>query len=210
MAFEFNDHTLLFCNGEPPSRRRLLDVIRTPVKVVCADGGAHKAMSVGFFPDLIIGDLDSLDRTTTSFENSEIVRVPSQENTDLEKTLNLLLERGESKFLITSFSGGRIDQTLANIQICYEYSKKCDIVLIDDQYVIFPATTHFESDLKINTSISILPMEDGTVVSTEGLAYELTKSKMPRGGHGISNRTIRERIKITVHQGGVLFFIKDI
>ena len=32
-----------------------------PVSIICADGGARHAYTLGLVPDLIIGDMDSLD-----------------------------------------------------------------------------------------------------------------------------------------------------
>ncbi|MCL5268584.1 MAG: thiamine diphosphokinase [Bacteroidetes bacterium] len=207
---KFENAVLLICNGVPPSRERLRTLLPNPAKVVCADGGANKARSIGLEPDLIVGDLDSLDQSDGGFRKAEIVRIPSQDNTDFEKTLDLLLERGVNDLLITSFSGGRIDQTLANIQIAYEYSKRCNLALADDEYLIIPVTNKLVEHVRTGTLISLLPMEDATLVSTKGLAYELNHSKIPKGGHGISNRAVTEEMEINVHRGGVLVFVKDI
>lgn len=201
---------LLVCNGVPPSRERLRKLLPNPTKIVCADGGANKARSIGLEPDLIVGDLDSLDQSDGGFQKAEIVRIPSQNNTDFEKTLDLLLERGMNDLLITSFSGGRIDQTLANIQIAYEYSKRCNLALADDEYLIIPVTNKLVEHVLTGTLISLLPMEDATLVSTKGLAYELNHIRIPKGGHGISNRAVAEEIEIDAHHGGVLVFVKDI
>ncbi len=200
---------LIVCNGIPPSGDRIRKLVRHPAKIVCADGGAQKARSIGLEPDLIVGDLDSLDRSDGAFGKAEIVRIPSQENTDFEKTLDLLLERGMDNFLITSFSGGRLDQTLANMQIAYEYSKSCHLVLADDDYLIIPVVDKLIDDVRPDSLISLLSMEDYTVVSTKGLAYELNRSRIPKGGHGISNRALDSRIEISVQGGGMLVFIKD-
>ncbi|MCL5034866.1 MAG: thiamine diphosphokinase [Bacteroidetes bacterium] len=201
---------LLMCNGVPPSRERLRKLLPNPTKIVCADGGANKARSIGLEPDLIVGDLDSLEQSDGGFVNAEIVSIPSQDNTDFEKTLDLLLERGLTHLLIASFSGGRIDQTLANVQIAYEYSKRCNPVLADDEYLIIPVTDRLRERVRQGELVSLLPMEDNTVVSTKGLAYELKRTNIPKGGHGISNRAVAEEIEIEVHHGGVLVFVKDI
>ncbi len=205
----FRDFALLFCNGVPPSAARIRKLMPNPKLIVCADGGANKAKSIGLEPDLIVGDLDSLRASDGDFAKAEIVKIPSQDNTDFEKTLDLLIQRGVKELLITSFSGGRIDQTLANVQIAYEYSRQCRIALADNEYLIFPTTNSFVEHVSPGTLISLLPMEDTTVVSTRGLAYGLDHSTFTRGGHGISNIASDEQIEIAVHSGGVLVFMKD-
>ena len=46
-----------------------------PVSIICADGGARHAYTLGLVPDLIIGDMDSLDgemqRTLSYFARHE-------------------------------------------------------------------------------------------------------------------------------------------
>jgi thiamine pyrophosphokinase len=205
---DFEGYTLVFCNGVPPRRESLERIIRNPRRIVCADGGTQKAIATGYIPDLIVGDLDSLDRSCALPGTTEVVRIASQENTDFEKTLDLMIERGMDNFLIAAFSGGRIDQTLANMQIAYEYSAKCRIALVDDEYVVIPERKIFQDTPPTGTAVSILPMEDETVITTEGLEYELKNLLVHRGGHGISNRTVKRSVRIEVHGGGILVLMK--
>ncbi len=215
---DFAKFVLIFCNGDPPSQKRIRDLLPHPGLIACADGGANKAASLGYKPDIIVGDLDSISQITDGFEQSEIIKIASQDNTDFEKTLIVLLDRGFSDFLVVAFSGGRIDQTLANLQIAYEYSrvkidefparKKCRIILADDQYLIIPSPNKFSLDVTEGTDISIIPMEDVTNVSTNGLEYELQRSLLRKGGQGISNKATGNKVDITVHKGGVLVFLR--
>jgi thiamine pyrophosphokinase len=212
----FDNFALLFCNGDPPSEKRLKSLIPYPSFVACADGGAEKARVSGYEPDVIVGDLDSLgrDRDTRNgsgklFSKAEIIKISSQDNTDFEKTLDILIKRDLSRFLVVSFSGGRIDQTLANLQIAYEYSRKCELVIADENYVIFPANKDFELNVLRGMEISMIPMEDDTSVSTDGLEYALHDGHLRKGGQGISNRAVKDKIAITIHHGGLLVFLKD-
>jgi thiamine pyrophosphokinase len=215
----FENFVLIFCNGELPSHTRIRDLLPHPKLIVCADGGANKALSIGYKPDLIVGDLDSLINTEPGLKETELIEIKSQDNTDFEKTLNVLLGRGFRDFLVVAFSGGRIDQTLANLQIAYEYFRLkptapsakggCQIILADNEYLIFPAIESFDLDVLEGADISIVPMEDGTKVSTSGLEYELHQASLRKGGHGISNRATRNKIAVTIHKGGVLVFVRD-
>ncbi len=204
------DVVLLFCNGVPPSRHRLKSLIPHPSLVACADGGALKARMSGYEPDIVIGDLDSFVPPDEDVRKAEIVEMPSQENTDFEKTLSVLFNRGRRNFLVVSFSGGRIDQTLANLQIAYEFSKNCTITLADDQYLILPVTGSIDLNVTPDTSLSIIPMENQTYVDTEGLAFELHDAHLRTGGQGISNKALAGKIRVSVRTGGVLVFLKDV
>lgn len=205
----FENLVLVFCNGELPSHSRIRYLLPHPVLIACADGGANKALSIGYKPDLVVGDFDSLIRTEPNLEEAELVEIKSQDDTDFEKTLGVLLDRGFRDFLIVAFSGGRIDQTLANLQIAYEYSKRCKMILADEQYLIFPAKENLTMDVPEGTGVSIIPMEDDVNVSTNGLEFELHEAFLRSGGQGISNRAMQSRLGITIHRGGVLVFVKD-
>ncbi len=207
---DFRDYVLIFCNGELPSAKRVQNLIPTPKLIACADGGANNAASLGYKPDLIVGDLDSFVQAGEDFRKTEIVKISSQDDTDFEKTLNVLLDRGFNPFLVVAFSGGRIDQTLANLQIAYEYSERCKIVLADENFLVYPVRDNFELDIMDDTSVSLIPMEDGTYVSTKGLKYELDHAFLKRGGQGISNRAKKDRIEVMVHKGGLLVFAGNV
>ena len=206
---KFENYTLVFCNGDPPRGERLRNLVRNPACIVCADGGAQKALIAGYAPDLVVGDLDSLDAGNGLPDGVEIVRVPGQDNTDFEKTLDLMLARGMDHFLVAAFSGGRIDQTLANIQIAYEYAARCTIALADNHFVLFPVTGAFESEFPVGSTVSIISMTDESVVSASGLAYGLNESVLPKGGHAVSNRSVSELISVTVHSGGIILMVND-
>ncbi|MGO9482783.1 MAG: thiamine diphosphokinase [Candidatus Kryptoniota bacterium] len=205
----FENFVLVICNGEAPSAQRIRSLISHPKFIACADGGANKAFALNYKPDLIIGDLDSLSMENGGFGEAEIVKIASQDNTDFEKTLDVLIDRGFDEFLVAAFSGGRIDQTIANLQIAYSYLHRCKIILADDKYLIFPADKTFSLIVSIGTEVSIIPMEDNTRISTEGLEYALHDDYLRKGGQGISNRAIADKITITIDSGGLLAFVRD-
>jgi thiamine pyrophosphokinase len=70
-------------------------------------------------------------------------------------------------------------------------------------------TAKFEQKLPVGTTVSIISMTDETIASTSGLAFELTNSVLPKGGHGISNKSVKETVMISVHKGGILLMINE-
>ena len=86
---------------------------------IAADGGALLLESIGFFPDVIIGDLDSLTKEKYQFYEKmgiKILKYPDEKDeTDGELALQYCGERGLNNIIIIGFTGGRWDQQLANI-----------------------------------------------------------------------------------------------
>ncbi len=111
--------TVIFANGCPMEEPPVDDLIHPEDTVICADGGAVHALSLGIIPNIVIGDCDSLPKGTTDdlrARGVQIIKKPSKKNeTDLELAVQLAVARGASRILVLTALGGRMDQSLANI-----------------------------------------------------------------------------------------------
>lgn len=123
---------------------------------ICADGGSnrwHDAFSGAsaeneaerraFKPDHIIGDLDSARKEVLDLYRSlgtQVTYVASQDNSDLEKSLDLIIElqaKGDLfnssdkiKVVIMGAFGGRFDQEVANCNTLYVYKDEFESVVL--------------------------------------------------------------------------------
>ena len=83
--------------------------------VIAADGGFESLTSHGITPNLVVGDFDSLGSVP---EHPNVILSPVQkDDTDMMLAVRYGLEHGYKTFVINGGLGGRLDQTLANIQI---------------------------------------------------------------------------------------------
>jgi len=88
--------------------------------IIAADGGYTALTSRGITPDLIIGDFDSLtpDLPGAVSEHPNVIRSSvEKDDTDMMLAVRYGLKQGYETFVINGGLGGRLDQTLANIQI---------------------------------------------------------------------------------------------
>lgn len=89
---------------------------------IAADGGLDLIQELGIVPDLIIGDMDSLEggnilARLSLNEAVRIKRLPAEkDDTDMLAAIREGLEAGCDFFELYGALGGRIDHTLANIQ----------------------------------------------------------------------------------------------
>ncbi|MEZ4823951.1 MAG: hypothetical protein R2942_16725 [Ignavibacteria bacterium] len=65
-------HTLIFLNGDPPSRKVINNYFKESNYIIAADGGADYLKTENIIPDLIIGDLDSVKKRTLAFFQKQI------------------------------------------------------------------------------------------------------------------------------------------
>lgn len=83
--------------------------------VIAADGGFAYLEEAGIFPDMVIGDFDSLEKIP---EHPNLLKCPVvKDDTDTMIAVKAGLEKGFRMFYIYGGTGGRFDHTLANIQI---------------------------------------------------------------------------------------------
>lgn len=139
---------------------------------VCADGGANRLYkaSQDLIPNLIRGDLDSLDPSVRSYYESKgvsIERDPNQDNNDLDKALTALVTSSSSskmnnndekggggrytRVIIFGAFGGRFDQEMAAIQALYKWSPRFQyrLVLFDDVTSAFLLPANVKNEIRL-------------------------------------------------------------
>lgn len=112
-------HVVIIANGhlsDPAKARRR---IRPGDVIICADGGTHLARAIGLTPDVVVGDMDSLDPDLRAELEAAGVRFEvhptRKDETDLELALQLAIAEGADDIEILGMLGGRLDQSLANL-----------------------------------------------------------------------------------------------
>ncbi len=100
--------------------------------IVCLDGGLDIAQKQGIPPDLLLGDFDSLDggclddlsaADDCGERQTKICRYPAEKDyTDLELAFRVLDPAKTPDILVIGALGGRLDQTLVNVQMLQKYT----------------------------------------------------------------------------------------
>lgn len=84
--------------------------------VLAADGGYRALYSLGYMPDLLLGDFDSLGDLPLPAD-LPVLRFPvRKDDTDTGLALRHGLEQGFRDFALYGCAGGRVDHLLANFQ----------------------------------------------------------------------------------------------
>ncbi len=119
---------VIFANGELPNLKKARALLRPDDYIICADGGRRHALALGLRPDLIIGDMDSVEKEQLQKLQADDVAIeffPRDKNeTDLELAINHAVELKPEQIIIVAALGGRLDQTLANIALLSDASTR--------------------------------------------------------------------------------------
>jgi len=102
--------------GEIVDYDRAASFLSPDAFVICADGGLAHCEKLGLFTDLLIGDFDSLD-TPVPPGVKQITLTPDKDYTDSFHAAEAAVERGYDRLLLCGMLGGRLDHTLANLQL---------------------------------------------------------------------------------------------
>ncbi len=143
--------------------------------IIAADAGYLHARALGLEPDIMIGDFDSIGKMPES--GAEIIKFPPEkDDTDLMLAVKCGAERGHDRFVIYGALGGKIDFTLANMQILtYMAEAGMDAYMIGQGAAVTAVKNgRISFNSRFKGRISVLSMR-GTAkgVTIKGLKYTL-------------------------------------
>lgn len=203
----------IFANGQLSEKDYLDPLIEQADCIIAADGGANHCNNLNIVPNVVIGDLDSIDpQTLKSIEDKGIPlhRYPERKNaTDLELCLDFAIAQGAAKIHIFAALGGRWDMSLANIQLCASKKhKNTEITLYGEGCVInilHPGAVHTIPG-PVGKRVSLLSLEQDAVgVTLTGFEYPLKNSTISFGSsRGVSNILKTEPATISLNHGTLL------
>jgi thiamine pyrophosphokinase len=179
--------------------------------VICADGGVQHALALGLTPDVVIGDLDSLDSDLQARLEGEgcqvLVHPTRKDETDLELALRYAADHGLDEILILGALGGRIDQTLANVLLLALpelEGVKTRIAAGDQEMFLIRGQALIKG--RVGDTVSLLPIAgDATGITTEGLEYPLQRGTLRFGATlGVSNVLTAPVARVQVERGLLL------
>jgi len=179
--------------------------------VICADGGARHALALDLTPDVVIGDLDSLDSDLRARLGSKgcqlLVHPARKDETDLELALRYAIYRRVNEILILGALDGRIDQTLANVLLLALPELegiKVRIVAGDQEMFLIRDQASIEG--QVGDTVSLLPIAgDVSGITTEGLEYPLRRGALKFWSTlGVSNVLTAPVARVRVEHGLLL------
>lgn len=177
--------------------------------VITADKGFRFAEKENIRIDYAIGDFDSTDRP--DFKNI-IALNPIKDFTDTVAAIRLAMEKGYRDIIIYGGLGGRESHTISNIKTLLHYKKKgVNISLKARGKEIFVIDSDFSYKFKgYDFYVSIFALDQESILSIDGLAYELDSYKMSLDDSlGVSNQTKGSDFKISLDAGYLLIIFED-
>lgn len=194
MKAESANLVVVALNGVWTPEPRLLSILARADFIIAADGGANWLASHGFAPDLLVGDMDSVDPLALERLHSlgrRIQRHPIQKDeTDAELALAAAAELRPQEIIILGALGGRIDHALANLALlAMPQLEGIPTRIWDGASLTWLATGTVEIQGAPGDTVSLIPWGgDVCGIVTQGLAYPLRGETLRMGpSRGVSN-----------------------
>lgn len=179
--------------------------------VIAADGGYDNLIKSGMEPDIVVGDMDSsrIDADTIRKRGIRVELHPRmKDDTDVGLAIKEAIGQGYKKIQLHGVLGGRLDHTLANIQLLVRLSKSgVDAKLVGNKQIVTAVT---EGELELDAThkgiISVFAADSYCEgVSINGLLYELKDAMLSNiFPIGVSNEFIGEVSRIAVRKGTLI------
>ena len=195
---------LIIVGGADFSDDLFKEVYDKELPIIAADGGANFLAENNIYPELVMGDLDSVsEQNVQNIEPKKIIRIPDQDSTDLEK---VLLNTQSPLTIGIGFLGSQIDHELAALSALAKFPEK-KIILIGEHDIIFLVPPNFSLRSYVGMRVSLYPLDE-VKVKSDGLKWATNGLTLkPTGQIGTSNKAIGKVINLTPNQPKLLLIL---
>ena len=175
-----SNKAVLFANGETPHAKVIDENLFNNSLIIGIDKGYEIAVNLDLKPDILIGDLDSVNCDILD-ENIKIIENKNQDDNDLEKSLIYCVGNNLKDITIFSCTGKK-----------------------DDQKINF-VSDYREFDSEEHQEISIIAPNKDTLITTTNLKFNLNNQSLISKTQGISNIALGNKFSIKSSDKIILF-----
>ena len=178
--------------------------------VIACDRGYRYCAGLGLQPDLFIGDFDSYDGAVDPAVPVERLQ-PEKDDTDTGHAIRHALDQGYRTLLLVCALGGRLDHTLANLQLFAKFSERdVYVTAVADTYAVRLLTGPdvFELPALGGGTVSVFSANDmARGVIERGMEYSIDDEPLSnRTSRGLSNELTGEEATVAVEEGTLYVF----
>ena len=202
---------LIVLGGDAPGAQLLAQCMQDSELTIAADSGLAAFDAAGLMPDLLVGDMDSVDAGVLARYEG---RMPEhrlcciKDDTDGVDALDMALAKGATEITFLGALGGRLDHALANLMLLVRAHKKgakarilsetACIERVDGEAVLRGAK---------GETVSFLPLGTAAGVTLTGLFYPLSNHTLTSDYPlGVSNVVTQDEARASVEAGDLIMF----
>lgn len=202
----------IVCGGVPVADHVLTDYCVQSEIVIAADSGFDHLRLAGITPDILVGDMDSINpESLQDVGDIEVIRFPrDKDKSDTEIAVDLALTRGADRVIILSGAGLRMDHFFANMSLLAKHPGK--VIMADDSSVAFSLSNDCRSCTIENRAGALFSVFSfGSSVSgltISGSKWEADGIRISPGSLGLSNVINAETMTVSIDTGILLLTVE--
>lgn len=181
-------------NGQMPTDDTIINQITNSDFIIAVDGSANKLFDLKIIPDVIIGDLDSLQNIEN--KDIELIEAPDQNKTDFRKTLEWCIEKNILNISIFGISGESEDHFLGNYYTLSDFGEKISWKAFTDFSMISPCVGNKKFESFKGQKVSLFCMRGSSTVNSENLEYPLQSYHLKPSDDAIRNLSLKDHFTI--------------
>ncbi|MBS2034917.1 thiamine diphosphokinase [bacterium] len=207
---------VVIAGGPAPPVNWARPILEGASLIFCADSGLHLCLECGFQPDMLVGDLDSVEPEKLAGlarPRHGVEQHPADKNqSDLDLTLRALARHYQGRVDILAALGGRLDHALFNLCAVLFQGRQLGLKLrvLDPETLVFPLESEeLQLENLIGATCSILPLGEALQgVDLNGFRYPLRDEPLGhRQTRGLSNQIESSPASIRIRSGQALVVI---
>ena len=193
----------LIVNGGQNSTVR--DQLQSYDFIIAVDSGAEHVYKLFLKPDLIVGDLDSIEEKTLERAKKDKIEIleleENKDQTDFEIALNYIINKKCENITIIGGEYGDIDHLFGTLFSIANLQNNEKIMWIHgNQKILFPNSSSI--DIGTNTKFSILHFTDLVGLEISGAQWNLDKEDIKFGfSRLLRNKSRNQNVNISVQEG---------
>ena len=189
-----NKNVSVILNGQMPTDNTIINQITNSDYIIAVDGSANKLFDLEITPDVIIGDLDSLQNINN--KDIELVKTTNQNKTDFRKTLEWCIEKNILNISIFGISGESEDHFLGNYYTLSDFGEKISWKAFTDFSVISPCVGNKKFESFKGQKVSLFCMKGSSTVNSENLEYPLQTYHLKPSDDAVRNLSLEDHFTI--------------
>ena len=197
---------VILANGSFPYHQIPLDILKKAKTIICLDGAVINLIQAGLEPNLIMGDLDSINSELKIKYSDIIINMPCQNNNDLRKAMDWIEKQGYNEVSILGATGLREDHTISNIFSILETELKIEFKIFTDYGTFQIIKGYKKIESFKNQAVSLFTLRKSTKITTYNLKYNLNKESLSTLFYGTLNNCTSESFSIKSEGGPTLLY----
>lgn len=206
---------LIVLGGDVPSETLLTEQMDKAQLTIAADSGLDAYLRYGKMPNILLGDMDSVDEAAKAQYEKCGGRMQvyprMKDDTDGVAALDYAMAAGAKEIILLGALGGRMDHALANCMLLVRGANRgVQVEIVSERERVLLVRGRRSLSGKVGSLLSLLPLGDAKIRTLEGLFYPLQDYEM-RCDYpiGVSNVFVEEEAVVEVAQGDVLCFLTE-